>query len=430
LFNSFVKITTLTLTSFAVILTIYKPAFAQLNVGHYGIQQGLEVNYLHYQLSRQDLSKMRGISECTVGFSLNCNKTGTLLQHLLELNHEPNYYNLLMQAAGGEENFRRFASFYGNNPHLQYIPYASFWRNNSPFIMDSYQYLLGEQFSNNPVEGLALVTKNFYWGPLEGRGNLLDLRSGLLNLKYSFGRLLLEKVSKIPNLEMQLQSLGLSPQVLQFYEGKVLRGLNALSTKDEKLLQQAILNILSIPYSSDTGVLGRPNLGISNQLNFFSGLGIEPSAFEQPNRITLAPEQINFFTSFGYEIQIKEQGASEFRLPLWALGGSALVLLVLLLGTNSSSDNQPYTAIPDRPSAGYQPNPGQCSSNAGSSGNGSSDSNQIVEIPCDNVVIPPGKNVEKVLEPSLINALLLLIALMYILNCQRRSVFVHRHCAK
>jgi hypothetical protein len=205
--------------SFLAIIAVIQPASAQLNIGRYGVQPGLEQNYLQYQLSGESLSRIRGIPGCLTGFGSSCNKTGSVLQQLVEQNNQTSYSNLLMRAAGGEQNFRNFSNFYGNNPRLPEVPYSSFWQNDAKNVVDGYQYVLGQQVARTPVENLGLITKNFYWSPLSGENNSLSLRSGLLDLKYSYGRLLLEEVSKIPNLEQQIQSLGLPKEVTQYYFG-------------------------------------------------------------------------------------------------------------------------------------------------------------------------------------------------------------------
>ncbi|MBD0388021.1 MAG: hypothetical protein ICV54_16295, partial [Nostoc sp. C3-bin3] len=215
-----VRFATIVFSSVAVVLTTCQSAFAQLNIGRYGIQQGLEYEYLQYQINNQNLSQMRVIPGCDVGFGLTCNKTGSVIQRLLDLNDGTSYQNLLIRAAGGEENFQNFASFYGNNPNLSAVPFASFWRNESPAIMDGSQYLLGQPVGRNPVEGLGHITQQFYWSPYSGTNNSVSLRNGLLDLKLSYGRLLFEEASKISNIKEQIQSLGLSPEMTNFYVNK------------------------------------------------------------------------------------------------------------------------------------------------------------------------------------------------------------------
>lgn len=73
-------------SSIAAVLAMCQPASAQLDVGRYGVQKGLEANYLQYQLEGGNLSQMRAIPTCITGFGFSCSKTGGVLQQLLESN--------------------------------------------------------------------------------------------------------------------------------------------------------------------------------------------------------------------------------------------------------------------------------------------------------------------------------------------------------
>jgi len=338
----------LALSSVATVLTISQSAFAQLNVGRYGVQPGLESEYLQYQISGQDLSQMRGISGCFVGFGLSCNKTGSILNQLLESNHRLSSENLLIRAAGGQENLNNFAQFYGNNPNITKIPFASFWQNDSPSIMDGYRYVLGLDgpLTRTPVEGLGTVTKNFYWSPLSGTGadNALNLRSGLLDLKYSYGRLMLEEVSKIPNIEQQIQALGFSPEITKFYIANLSKGLNALDTGNSAQIQDSILHILSSPYSPGGGEFKRPNIGIPKEFGEVYGQGLPGDEFVADKPIFLDGDVTNLDVprNVGEYFAPPEAGAGH-GVPGWllGLGGAGLLGLILLLagggGGHSSS---------------------------------------------------------------------------------------------
>ncbi|MBR8838178.1 MAG: hypothetical protein DSM106950_30295 [Stigonema ocellatum SAG 48.90 = DSM 106950] len=426
------------LSSVAALLTVSQSAFAQLNVGRYGVQPGLEPLYLQYQLSGQDLSQMRGISGCVIGFGLSCNKTGSVLNQLLESNNRASYQDLLMRAAGGPENFRNFASFYGNNPNLPQVPYASFWQNDSPSIMDGYRYLLGGPLSRSPVEGLGLVTKNFYWAPLSGADDSLSLRSGLLDLKYSFGRTLLEEVSKIPNVEQQIQSMGLSPEMTNFYLANLSRGLRALNTGDETQIQHSILNLLSSPYSPNGGQFQRPNIGILNLDQAYTE-GPPGDAFVSRS-VLLNPDvgslnmpgdlgSIDIPESFGEVVSTPEGAGHGF--PGWLLGapaGLALLLLLLTSGGGDSSSSEAPVLLAGTSDLSQQPSPsgGGLTPNGGSltpNGNGSPQG-QVIEMPGTPTVINPSPNTEstKVLEPSLVKSLVLIIVVLWILTHKQRRM--------
>jgi hypothetical protein len=416
-----VRFVTIAFSSVAVVLTTSHSAFAQLNIGRYGIQQGLESEYLQYQINNQNLSQMRVIPGCNVGFGLTCNKTGSVIQRLVELNKGTNYQNLLIRAAGGEKNFQNFASFYGNNPHLSAVPFASFWRNESPAIMDGSQYLLGQRFGRNPVEGLGLVTKQFYWAPYSGVNNSVSLRSGLLDLKLSYGRLLFEEASKISNIKEQIQSLGLSPEMTNFYLDKISTGLDALSSGNQNQLQQRIFELLSFPYSEDGGELGRPNNAIPQEFNQILGEDIVGDILLSDNPVPLEGEVIGLDTFPGSEGDVLVQDSSD-SFPLWPIigaGGLALLLLLLLDGDSSSSK----PSVPSTNTPLTLTSQGECDLTP--SGNGS-DHTQIIEIPC-NVTPKTPTEVKKVVEPSMIKALVLVIVLLCIVRYKHRSLKIRNY---
>ncbi|MEH1808112.1 MAG: hypothetical protein ACYTXT_16495 [Nostoc sp.] len=422
-----VRFAAIAFSSVAVVLTTCQSAFAQLNVGRYGIQQGLESEYLQYQINNQNLSKMRVIPACDVGFGLTCNKTGSVIQRLVELNNGTSYQNLLIRAAGGEKNFQNFASFYGNNPNLSAVPYASFWRNASPAIMDGSQYLLGQPFGRNPVEGLGLVTKQFYWAPYSGVNDSVSLRSGLLDLKLSYGRLLFEEASKISNIQEQIQSLGLSPEMTNFYLDKISTGLDALSSGDQHQLQQKIFEVLSFPYSEDGGELGRPNNAIPAEFNQLLGDDIAGETLLSDNPLALDGETIAFdaFPGSTGDVLVPDSPNSFPLWPIIGVGGLGLILLLLLSGDSSS--DQPSTPVSSvQPPIPVSPenaplsltNKGECDLTP--SGNGSNHT-QIIEVPC-NVTPQTPTEVKKVVEPSTIKALVLLIVLLWIVRNKHRTL--------
>ncbi|MEH2462843.1 hypothetical protein [Nostoc sp.] len=418
-----VRFTTIAFSSVAVVLTTSQSAFAQLNIGRYGIQQGLESEYLQYQINNQNLSQMRVIPGCNVGFGLTCNKTGSVIQRLVELNDGTSYQNLLIRAAGGEKNFQNFASFYGNNPNLSAVPYASFWRNQSPAIMDSSQYLLGQPVGRNPVEGLGLVTKQFYWSPDSGVNNSVSLRNGLLDLKFSYGRLLFEEASKISNIKEQIQSLGLSPEMTNFYLNKISTGLDALSSGDQNQLQQRIFEVLSFPYSEDGGELGRPNNAIPQELNQLLGEDVPGDILLSDNPLGLEGEAMGLDTFPDAMGDVLVQDSSD-SFPLWpiiGIGGLALILLLLLNGDSSSS--QASVSSGNTPTPLSLTSKGECDLTP--NGNGS-DHTQIIEVPC-NVTPKTPTEVKKVVEPSMIKALVLLIVLLCIVRYKHRSLKIRNY---
>lgn len=418
-----VRFATIVFSSVAVVFTTCQSAFAQLNIGRYGIQQGLEYEYLQYQINNQNLSQMRVIPACDVGFGLTCNKTGSVIQRLLDLNDGTSYQNLLIRAAGGEKNFQNFASFYDNNSNLSAVPYASFWRNQSPAIMDGSQYLLGQPVGRNPVEGLGIVTKQFYWSPYSGANNSVSLRSGLLDLKLSYGRLLFEEASKISNIKEQIESLGLSPEMTNFYLDKISTGLDALSSGDRNQLQQRIFEVLSFPYSEDGGELGRPNNAIPQEFSQILGEDIPGDMLLSDNPVALDGETMSFDTFPGSVGDVLVQDSPD-SFPLWPIigvGGLALLLLLLMDG-DSSSAQPSVSSVPPSVSQGNTPlsltSKGECDLTP--NGN-SSEHTQIIEIPCNVTPKTPTEG-KKVIEPSMIKALVLLIVLLCIVRYKHQSL--------
>jgi hypothetical protein len=411
-----VRFATIVFSSVAVVVTTCQPTFAQLNIGRYGIQQGLEYEYLQYQINNQNLSQMRVIPGCDVGFGLTCNKTGSVIQRLLDLNDGTSYQNLLIRAAGGEENFQNFASFYGNNPNLSAVPFASFWRNESPAIMDGSQYLLGQPVGRNPVEGLGHITKQFYWSPYSGTNNSVSLRDGLLDLKLSYGRLLFEEASKISNVREQIQSLGLSPEMTNFYVDKISTGLDALSSGNPNQLQQRIFEVLSFPYSKNGGEFGRPNNAVPQEFSQLLGEDIPGDILLSDNPVALDGEAMSFGTfpaSVG-DVLVQDSPNSFPLWPIIGIGGLGLILLLLLDGdsasaqTSVSSENAPLSLNSQ----------GECDLTP--TGNGS-DHTQIIEIPCNFTPTTPTE-MKRVVEPSMIKALVLLIVLLCIVRYKHRTL--------
>ncbi|GAB1538660.1 hypothetical protein NUACC21_13230 [Scytonema sp. NUACC21] len=363
MFKSRIVKTAIAFSSYAAaVLTAPQQALAQLNVGRYGIQPGLESNYLQYQLSGRDLSQMRVIPACNVGFGAGCNKAATVLQQILESNNGPSYQELLIRAAGGEANFRNFASFYGNNPNLSLVPYASFWANDDPYILDGYKYTLGQTVTRTPVQGLGQVTKNFYWSP-ERSSNSESLRDGLLDLKYSYGRLLLEEVAKIPNAQQQIQSLDLPPEVRQFYANQTSQGLRALDNGNQTQLQQNILEVLSRPFTPESAAFGRPPLGIPEEYGSLTGIALPgdvltaavPAELPVGEAASLLPP----YLVEGNVVAQAPQGGRGGGFPFWILGGIPLVALPFLFGGGGDDDDSSDTvaaAPPDViPPVGEQP---------------------------------------------------------------------------
>ncbi|MBW4593388.1 MAG: hypothetical protein KME46_10820 [Brasilonema angustatum HA4187-MV1] len=414
--KSKVKTIAVTLSSLATVVNTSQSASAQLKVGDYGVQPGLEHNYLQYQLSGRDLTQMRGIPGCSVGFGAACNKAGAVFQKLVESNGGPTHEQLLMQAAGGEQNYQNFAKFYGNDPNLTQIPYASFWENGNPSIVDGYRYLLGQTVNQTPQEGLGQVAKNFYWA-VQGSGNSLDPRNGLLDLKYSYGRLLLEEVAKIPDAQQQIQALGLAPELTKFYSEKLSSSMRVLKSGNEESLKQTILKDLSMPYSPEAAELGRPNLGIP-AINSLSEDTLAGDVVSWETPVALDPEAMNLEVppSLAEVALFPQEGGSSF--PTGWLAALPLLALLLLAfgggGDRSSGHNHGSSIVSSGAPVGSF---GGGSPSGSGGGGGSGGNNQITQVVSVNPVkTPPGTEIKKVPEPTTITPLVLLIIVLYVLN--------------
>ncbi|WP_414528766.1 hypothetical protein [Nodularia chucula] len=241
---------TLLFSSLAVVLTICESATAQLRLNERNsIPRGQESEFLEFQRqNNSNLRQMRIMPDCTFGDGLGCNKTGTVIERIINQSNGTTYQDILLRATGGENNYQRFAAFYNNNPRLPNIPYASFWRNEDPTIVDGYRYVLGETVSRTPVAGLRTVTENFAWNQ-PSRGREISPRDGLLDLKYAYGRVLFEEAAKVPNLQEQIRALNLPPEISKFYQDNISQGLSQLNRGNETGLRQTVLRVLSFPYT-------------------------------------------------------------------------------------------------------------------------------------------------------------------------------------
>ncbi|GAA6623383.1 hypothetical protein [Scytonema sp. NUACC26] len=285
--KSTVKSIAFAVSSLAAIAAAPQKASAELNVGPIGIPDGLEGYYAQYLFSGPAPSKAQSMTSCHVGFGASCSKAGAVLEQLIESNNGLSAHQLLMRAAGGEKNFEEFASYFGNKPELlQQIPYASFWRNDDPFIMDGHRYLLGYAASREPVQGLGEITKKFHWTPYQGNDGSLSPRNALLNLKLAFGRVLIEESNNVQNLEQKIQdSKDLEPKEKKYYLSRIADARDALKSGNEELLEQSLLQVLSMPYE------GRNNLQLTNSEtgNYLDGKTLLGEVVDYPVA-TLAPD--------------------------------------------------------------------------------------------------------------------------------------------
>jgi hypothetical protein len=428
LLKSTIKNITLVCSSLLTALIISQTANAQqrgLNVGApVKIPPGQESQLLQFQLQndKAGLRRMRVIPECVVGFGLSCNKTGGVVQKIIESNGGPTYQQMLMRAAGGDDNYRRFAGFYNNNPNLPLVPYSSFWRDSSPLVLDSNKYTLGGTVSRRPVSGLGAVTQNFAWSPLKGE----NLRDGLLNFKYAFGRVFLEEAAKIPDLNQKIIDLQLDQKMTDFYLGNLSSGLRALQTGNEAALKRSILVIMSSPYAPNAQNDGWAN---RTEVQVPDGL-MQPgeTATPPPDILTglpseLFPNEVEIAQIDGDEGFIVEpQGGVGFPPELLAVA-LPFIFFLLFGGDNNSSNSSVDAFFPEiTPTPIPTPTPtpplldNECPPGTINIGSGN-----VGEVKCDFQNPPP--DTKTVVEPSALKAIILLTLIFCLVNYKKR----HRH---
>jgi hypothetical protein len=333
-------------STLAVVLTMCESATAQLRINERdSIPRGQESEFLEFQRqNNQNLRQIRIMPDCSFGEGLGCNKTGTVVEQIINQSRGTNYQDILMRAAGGEDNYRKFAAFYDNNPQLPKVPYASFWRNDDPTIMDRAENVLGETISRSPLPGLGSITNNFVWSP--SRGREISPRDGLLDLKYAYGRVLFEEVAKIPDLKQQINSLDLPPDIRKFYLDNISQGLRNLKSGNESGLKQSVLTLLSRPYTPgnpNDGWYGRQLVDVPETI-----ASLEPpagSTFFTGLPLVGGEEIITGFIPPG----LTETFIPSVTSPLWPYALIPLALLLLTFGDNGSSQAVEPPIIPPEP---------------------------------------------------------------------------------
>jgi hypothetical protein len=337
---------------FSYLLSQTNIALAQMRLGR-GIQPGLEGHLLEYQIQQQPLEKMQGISGCSVGFGAGCNKTASLLQKIVTEYSGKTYQDILLQAAGGRDNYLRFTSHYPQSVDLDSMPLNSFWIDGGNYVLDSHQYSGVEDLNRIPQANLDRnfhqnfhqVVSQFTYAPVALKTENLNLKEGLIGLKTTYGKALLEEALKIPNIEQKIAASGLSSSEINFHLQQFLHSKEALENGNERQLNHSLYELLSNPYTSDPGVLNRPSLGISSNLNRQMGIGLEGeeyiSSLIAPSLNTANVSETVIFNSA--DIATATGSASGSNTPLYVAAGigglTILALLLTGLDVDSSSDS-------------------------------------------------------------------------------------------
>lgn len=331
---------------FSSLLSQSNIALAQLRLGR-GIQPGLERHLLEYQSQQQPLEKMRGLSGCSIGIGVGCNKTASLLQKIVTESSGKTYQDILLQAAGGQSNYSRFARHYPQNVDLSFIPLNSFWINGGDYILDSHQYSGIGDLERIPESGFRQIVSQFRYSPVTQGRNNLNLQQGLIGLKTAYGKTLLEEARKIPNIEQKIAASGLDTAETNFHLQQFLNSVEAIETGNQQQLNHSLYRLLSNPYTSEPSNLNRPSLGISSSLDRQIGVGLEGDEYISSLVAGEASETVIFNSS---EVTIyadsSNGGSSGNNTPLYVAAGVGSVTLLVLLLTNldESSGSNAFAA--------------------------------------------------------------------------------------
>jgi hypothetical protein len=375
-------------------------AIAQLRLGT-GVQPGLEEYLLEYQLQELPLNQLRGISGCSVGFGAGCNKTGSLLQQIIQKQTGRSYQDLLVQSAGGLNNYLRFQQFYPNSSSISSTPYSSFWRSGDSSILDRYEYSGIGQLNSNHVANLREVVSSFRYAPVTRGNNNLNLREGLIGLKTAYGRTLIEEALKIPDIEQKIIAFGLSEEETAYHLQQFRQAKAALNTDNSATINQSLYNLLSNPYTSLPTELNRPELGISEALERIGGVTQEGS-FATGEVLGEEISEIAIPTSSDILVEVTD------NTPIYVaagVGGLTLLILLLSLGGNDSTTTFAATTTTTTTST---TNP----------------TNEIIETddffspmnPVENPIFDRLDNVSRIPEPNSTTPLIILAALVLLLR--------------
>lgn len=429
---------------FGSLLSQSQIASAQLRFGR-GVQPGLENHFLEYQIQQQPLEKMRSISGCSVGIGVGCNKTASLLQEIVTESTGKTYQDLLLKAAGGQDNYLRFTSYYPQSVNIDTMPLNSFWINGGDYVLDSHQYSGVGDLATIPKSDLRQVVRQFKYAPVASDSNNLNLQQGLIGLKTAYGKTLLEEAQKIPDIEQQIAASGLNSAETNFHLQQFIDSVEAIESGNLQRLNQSLYRLLSNPYTADPGVLNRPPLGISDNLESIIGVGLEGDEYIS-SVLTGESSQTALF-GFPEAIATSTNVATNNNTPLYiaaGVGGLTLLTLLLINSDGDSSSNAlaanptqiENTNSPDNPGGGNL-NPRNNSPNGtddqGSTGEPNinfpnNGNNPDLEILTPPVVIveefppqPPTNEVVKVPETNSVMQFVIVIALALLVGQKTRE---------
>ena len=327
------------LFSVSSILSFPQTTLAQLRIGR-TVQPGLEGYFLEYQQTGLPLNELMSVSSCSVGLGASCNKTGAVLQKIVKEYSGSGYRELLMKAAGGVENYQRFARLYSNPAAISLTPYSSFWRDNNQYILDNHEYAGINFLQAIDSAELNEITSKFEYSPLSLRNSNISPRQGLIQLKVSYGVTLMEEALKIPDIDRKIAEESLNESEASFHQQQFQTAVLAIQGKSTSEISKSLFFVLSNPYTQVPGVLNRPNLNISTDLASIHGVTLEGDeetilSNTEENAVAILT---NTFEENTFEETIEGLSTS-YYYTLAGLGGMAVLMILLADGDSNALPN-------------------------------------------------------------------------------------------
>lgn len=325
------------LFSVVSILSFPQITLAQLRLG-IGIQPGLEGYFLEYQQQGLPLDELRGISACSVGLGASCNKTGAMLQQIVRKHLGLDYRQLLMKAAGGQENYQKFTQFYRYPSAVSATPYSSFWRDGNKYILDSYEYSGIGKVDDLDASTINEVTSKFKHSSIFWKNEVVTPRQGLVELKTAYGLTLVEEALKVPKIEQKIAEASLNEDEAGYHQQNFNDAVSALSNNYSENKKNAVFRLLSSPYTVIKAPLNRPHLNISEEIAAVEGISLEGKEAIKEPIISLIEQGDEVFV-FSYFDEIIENAGSTPLYALAGIGGISLMLLLLEDNVGSIDDS-------------------------------------------------------------------------------------------
>ena len=399
------------------ILSFPKVTLAQLRLGT-GVPQGLEGYLLEYQERGLPLNELSSASGCSAGFGASCNKTGAILQKIIEENSGLSYQKLLTKAAGGTSNYRRFVRLYSNPSAVPLIPYSSFWHKGNEYVLDSYKNTGIGSFDEGEFSSLKEITSKFKYAPATWGNDNISLRQSLVGLKTSYGLTLIEEALKIPDINQKIAEVSLNESEASFHQRQFQTAASTLNYHSPEQLTNAIFYLLSNPYTEVEAPLNRPNLHIAEDIAQVHGITLEGKV---ENIFAITGEGTEAFLPTSFDEIMEDAAPSAYALM--GVGGVALIILLATGGDVSNGNESLVASVGDILTLGNDNKIAPDSflpEDKGTSGKKPTTSGIIGENQLDNQI--EEVNATEVPEPSNKNALFILLSVFFLFN--RKKVMI------